>query len=196
MHLTVYASDAIGKRVATEYLPALIAEYVATSRKDDQRRASRCVRRRIGSSSRSWRVHGSFTIKYTVPSNNPYNVDDIAGLGRRPRLDGGVLGLITVEVHSSREAAALLQGPRARGLTAIAVPEVVVTAGQARISAGIDGESVLLDTPVQCRVRVAALRVRVPRQRPGAPAARQALTLGRLLRLAGPGHLDTTGSGT
>jgi diacylglycerol kinase family enzyme len=129
-------------------------------------------------------------------SNNPYNVDDIAGLGRRPRLDGGVLGLITVEVHSSREAAALLQGPRARGLTAITVPEVVVTARQATISAGIDGESVLLDTPAQCRVRVAALRVRVPRQRPGARPAREALTLGRLLRLAGPGHLETTGSGT
>jgi diacylglycerol kinase family enzyme len=129
-------------------------------------------------------------------SNNPYNIDDIAGLGRRPRLDGGTLGLITVEVHNSREAAALLHGPHPRGLTAITVPQVVVTAPQATIPAGIDGESVLLDTPAQCRVRAAALRVRVPRQRPGAPPARQALTLGRLLRLAGPGHLDTTGSRT
>jgi diacylglycerol kinase family enzyme len=129
-------------------------------------------------------------------SNNPYNIDDIAGLGRRPRLDGGVLGLITVEVHNSREAAALLRGPHPRGVTAITVPQVVVTAPQPTIPAGIDGESVLLDTPAQCRVRAAALRVRVPRQRPGAPPARQALTLGRLLRLAGPGHHDTTGSRT
>jgi hypothetical protein len=81
-------------------------------------------------------------------------------------------------------------------LTAITVPEVVVTAPQPTIAAGIDGASVLLDTPAQCRVRAAALRVRVPRQRPGAPAARQAVTLGRLLRLAGPGQLDTTGRGT
>jgi diacylglycerol kinase family enzyme len=129
-------------------------------------------------------------------SNNPYNVEDIAGLGRRPRLDGGVLGLITVDVHNSREAAALLHGPRARGLTAVTVPEVVVTAPQATIPAGIDGESVLLDTPARCRVRAAAVRVRVPRQRPGAPPAREALTLGRLLRLAGPGHLETRGSRT
>jgi diacylglycerol kinase family enzyme len=129
-------------------------------------------------------------------SNNPYNIDDIAGLGRRPRLDGGVLGLITVEVHDSREAAALLHGPHPRGVRAVTVHEVVVTAPQATIPAGIDGESVLLDTPVQCRVRAGALRVRVPRQRPGAPPARQALTLGRLLRLAGPARLDTTGRGT
>lgn len=129
-------------------------------------------------------------------SNNPYNVDDIAGLDRRPRLDGGVLGLITVEVHNSREAAALLRGPHPRGVTALTVPEVIVTAPQATISAGIDGESVLLDTPAQCRVRAAALRVRVPRHRPGAPPARDALTLGRLLRLAGPGHTETTGSRT
>jgi diacylglycerol kinase family enzyme len=128
-------------------------------------------------------------------SNNPYNVEDIAGLGRRPRLDGGVLGLITVEVHNSREAAALLHGPHPRGLTAITVSEVVVTAPQSTIPAGIDGESVLLDTPAQCRVRAAALRVRVPRRRPGAPAARETLTLGRLLRLAGPGQLNRQGAG-
>jgi diacylglycerol kinase family enzyme len=129
-------------------------------------------------------------------SNNAYNVDDIAGLGHRPRLDGGVLGLITAEVHNSREAAALLHGPHPRGLTAMTVPEVVVTAPQATIPAGLDGESVLLHTPARCQVRAAALRVRVPRQRPGAPAARETLTLGHLLRLARPGHLETTGSRT
>jgi len=58
-----------------------------------------------------------------------------------------VLGLITVEVHNSRDAAALLHGRHPRGLTAITVSEVVVTAPQPTIPAGIDGESVLLDTP-------------------------------------------------
>jgi hypothetical protein len=57
------------------------------------------------------------------------------------------LGLITVEVHNSRDAAALLHGRHPRGLTAITVSEVVVTAPQPTIRAGIDGESVLLDTP-------------------------------------------------
>src|SRR3954454_21233927 len=45
-------------------------------------------------------------------SNNPDAVDDIAGLGRRPRLDGGVLGVLAVTVRSAIEAAGLVRGRR------------------------------------------------------------------------------------
>ena len=34
-------------------------------------------------------------------SNNPYGSGDVAGLGRRPRLDGGVLGVLAVTVRGS-----------------------------------------------------------------------------------------------
>src|SRR3954447_2335026 len=35
-------------------------------------------------------------------SNNPYDVSDLAGMGRRPRLDRGVLGVIALEVETAR----------------------------------------------------------------------------------------------
>ena len=49
---------------------------------------------------------------------------------------------------------------------------------------GIDGEAVILPTPVRCTIRPDALRVRVPRHRPGVPAPRPELDWTRLRRLA------------
>ncbi|WP_320783363.1 diacylglycerol/lipid kinase family protein, partial [Streptomyces sp. CRN 30] len=43
-------------------------------------------------------------------SNNPYGSGDIAGLGRRARLDGGVLGCVAVRVTGAAHAAGLLRG--------------------------------------------------------------------------------------
>lgn len=45
-------------------------------------------------------------------SNNPYGARDIAGLGRRTRLDGGILGCVGVRVTSAAQAAGLLRGSR------------------------------------------------------------------------------------
>jgi diacylglycerol kinase family enzyme len=100
-------------------------------------------------------------------SNNVYGMGDIAGLGRRARLDRGTLGVFAVTVNSAAQAAGLLAGIRSRGLTSMAGREVVVDADASQIAVGIDGEALLLDTPVRCVVRPAALRVRVPRDRPG-----------------------------
>ena len=61
-------------------------------------------------------------------SNNPYGTGDIAGLGRRPRLDGGVLGVIGVRAANAVQAARMLRGRRAPGLTLIVTEEVVVDA--------------------------------------------------------------------
>jgi hypothetical protein len=44
---------------------------------------------------------------------------------------------------------------------------VVVTADVAEIPVGIDGETVKVTTPARCRIRPGALRVRLPRDRPG-----------------------------
>jgi hypothetical protein len=45
--------------------------------------------------------------------------------------------------------------------------EVVVDADEPQIPVGIDGETVMMPTPVRCAVRPGALRVRVPRDCPG-----------------------------
>ncbi len=124
-------------------------------------------------------------------SNNPYGTGDIAGLGRRARLDGGLLGLVTIRVANAAQAAELLRGRQAPGITVATAARVVVEASETRIPAGIDGESVLLTTPVTCAVRPGALRVRLPRERPGVPAVREPLTLTRLVSLALPTHRDS-----
>ncbi|HUK67162.1 MAG TPA: diacylglycerol kinase family protein, partial [Streptosporangiaceae bacterium] len=53
-------------------------------------------------------------------SNNPYETGDIAGLGRRARLDQGVLGVLGVKVENAAQAAGLLRrAQRSRELTAL-----------------------------------------------------------------------------
>lgn len=104
-------------------------------------------------------------------SNNPYEVGDLAGLGRRARLDTGCLGVVAVTVDSAADAVALLRGRRATGVRSYVAHEVVVDADAAEIPVGVDGEALMLTTPVRCTIQPSALRVRVPRQRPGVPAA-------------------------
>ena len=100
-------------------------------------------------------------------SNDPYELSDIAGLGRRARLDAGTLGVVAVTVNNALQAAGLLRGARGPGLITLTAGEVVVDADAPEIPVGIDGETVLMPTPVRCTIRPKALRVRVPRDRPG-----------------------------
>lgn len=130
---------------------------------------------------------GSVTVdgpQAVLVSNNPYRVGDRAGLGRRDRLDGGVLGLVSVKVDSAVEAADLLRGRHAPGLVALTSRELVVDADRPEVQAGVDGEALTLPTPVRCVSEPGALRVRVPRHRPGVPAARPRLDWRRLWGLA------------
>jgi diacylglycerol kinase family enzyme len=117
-------------------------------------------------------------------SNNVYGMGDIAGLGRRARLDRATLGVFAVTVASAVQAAGLLAGTRSRGLNRLAGPEVVVDADAPQIPVGVDGEALLLDTPVRCTIRPAALRVRVPRNRPGVPDPKPIMDYKRLLQIA------------
>jgi diacylglycerol kinase family enzyme len=118
-------------------------------------------------------------------SNNPYDIGDIAGLGRRARLDLGVLGVVGVKVDSGAQAAGLLsRAGRARSITTATAREVVVEADAGQIPVGIDGEAVLMDTPVRCVIRPRALRVRVPASRPGVPPPAPELDWTRLSRQA------------
>jgi diacylglycerol kinase family enzyme len=117
-------------------------------------------------------------------SSNPYGTGDIAGLGRRVRLDRGVLGVVAVTVDSARQAVGLLRGRHTDGVRALTARTVVVTASTERIPVGIDGESVSLPAPVHCAIRPGALRVRVPRDRPGVPPPKAPISWSRLRRLA------------
>src|SRR5512133_336469 len=117
-------------------------------------------------------------------SNNVYGTDDIAGLGRRTRLDRGTLGMLAVTVNSAVQAAGLLRGRNSRGLTRLAGREVVIDADTSQIPVGVDGEALVLDTPVRCTVRPAALRVRVPRDRPGVPDPKPIMDWKRLRQMA------------
>src|SRR3954470_13745284 len=108
-------------------------------------------------------------------SNNPYGSGDLAGLGHRPRIDTGLLGVVVVTVTSAAQAVSLLGGRHGRGLQRLTASEVVVDADVAQIPVGVDGEALLLDTPVRCTVRPGALRVRLPQDRPGTPVPRPPL---------------------
>ena len=117
-------------------------------------------------------------------ANNPYGTDDIAGLGRRARLDGGVLGVVGVMVRTAGQAVDLLRGSRAVGVRVLTTKEIEITADAAQIPVGVDGEALTMSTPVTCTVWPGALRVWVPRDRPGVPAPTPPVTWARLRRLA------------
>ncbi|MGY1792454.1 diacylglycerol/lipid kinase family protein [Geodermatophilus sp. SYSU D00525] len=105
-------------------------------------------------------------------SNGSYDESDLAGIGRRSRLDRGVLGVIAIRVDSARQAVELLRGAHQRGIRTTEAREVLVTADVPEVPVGIDGETVRLATPVRCTVRPGVLRVRLPRDRPGVRAPR------------------------
>jgi len=69
-------------------------------------------------------------------SNNRYGMNDVAGLDRRARLDAGTLGV-----------------------AAVTAGEVVVDADTPRIPVGVDGETVMMPTPIRCAIRPKVLRV-------------------------------------
>ncbi|MFI6207674.1 diacylglycerol/lipid kinase family protein [Streptomyces sp. NPDC051041] len=117
-------------------------------------------------------------------SNNPYRTGDPFGFGRRERLDSGALGVLGLRVDSAAAAAALLLAPEPESLTVLTAREVVVEADRPEIEVGIDGEARVLPTPVRCRIAPRALRVRVPRHRPGVQPPRPPLDWRRLRKLA------------
>ena len=79
-------------------------------------------------------------------ANNPYGTGDIAGLGRRSRLDRGILGVVGVTVSSAGQAVGLLRGRHAAGLTVLATKQIKITADTPQIPVGVDGESIVMST--------------------------------------------------
>ena len=143
------------------------------------------------------RIDGEVTIDAPAAiliSNNPYELGDPAGLGRRERLDRGLLGVVAITVNSAAQAAGLLRGRRSTGLRTLTAHEVTIDADADQIPVGIDGESVMMPTPVRCEIRAGALRVRVPRKRLGPPKPTPSKNLDSLRQLAlGNGRVGRKG---
>jgi diacylglycerol kinase family enzyme len=118
-------------------------------------------------------------------SNNPYGEDRLRGLGRRARLDQGTLGVMAARVGNTAQAVGLLRPSKGRSISVFdGGDEVVVEADAGTIPVGIDGEAVTVAAPVRCTIRPHALRVRLPRTRPGVPPPSPKINWARLWRIA------------
>lgn len=125
-------------------------------------------------------------------SNNPYGSGRLRDLGRRERIDQGVLGIVAGHIASAGEAAALIRRAEFRTVTTLTGDgDVVVdvdrsggSSSTAEIPVGVDGEAITVPAPVRCSVRPRALRVRLPRERPGVPVMPDPIDFRRLSALA------------
>jgi diacylglycerol kinase family enzyme len=125
-------------------------------------------------------------------SNNPYGSGRLRDLGRRERIDQGELGVIAGHIASAAEAAALLRRAQFRTVTnLVGDGDVVIDidrsgepTGPDEIPVGVDGEALTVPAPVRCSVRPKALRVRIPRNRPGVPLTPEPINLRRLAGIA------------
>lgn len=92
-------------------------------------------------------------------SNNVYRLGAVPGAGTRPRMDDGILGVT------------IIGAPGAKGHRQIAndwsTHEFTVEA-DGDVPVGVDGEALILPTPLVFRTRPGALRVRIARHHPGA----------------------------
>jgi diacylglycerol kinase family enzyme len=117
-------------------------------------------------------------------SNNPYGAGKLRDMGRRARIDQGVLGVVTGHLASTAEAVSVLRRAGHAPITQLpGGPEVVIDSTASTIPVGIDGEAVTVETPVHCTIRPKALRVRLPRNRPGVAELRTKLDWKTLWRL-------------
>ncbi|MEU6169191.1 diacylglycerol/lipid kinase family protein [Streptomyces tanashiensis] len=119
-------------------------------------------------------------------SNNPYvSPDEFSGGGRRPSLDDGELGVLGIRVEDAAQAADLaVRGSQSTALSVLTAHRVEVTADTEEIPVAVDGEALRMPTPVVCTLRPGALRVLVPRDRPGVPAPVPPVRWRRILDLA------------
>ncbi|MGW6980772.1 diacylglycerol/lipid kinase family protein [Streptomyces sp. NPDC054932] len=117
-------------------------------------------------------------------SNNPYTSSEPMG-ARRARLDLGALGVLGIRVNNAAQAADIaLRGAKAPGLHVLTSRQVVIGSAAQNIAVAVDGEALTLPTPVTCSIRPGALRVLVPRERPGAPAGSPPMEWSEVLALA------------
>jgi len=110
-------------------------------------------------------VHGAFLIQV---SNNPYVLGATLDASQRRRLDTGTLGVVAISASTGAEAAqvftlsALGQRRRSRFWHEFTAEQFEVRSGSGKAYAGIDGEALELDTPLEFRIHPRGLRLLVP----------------------------------
>ena len=121
-------------------------------------------------------------------SNNPYRLTGLGGVGSRARLDTGTLGIVTAEVHGATEMAEMVAAEAAgriqrfRGFAEWATPTFMIRSDEP-VEAGVDGEALVFDAPLEFRSLPGALRVRLPPRSWGhSPAALKASSLSWTVR--------------
>jgi diacylglycerol kinase family enzyme len=108
------------------------------------------------------REHAQLAV--VLVSNNPYALVEVdrPGLGSRPSLDSGFLGILVLDARDN--------GPPSGRAWSTSDFEV---SAPAPVPAGIDGEAALLSAPLRFAIRPGALRVRISSRHPGtSPSAR------------------------
>ncbi len=107
-------------------------------------------------------VDGAYVIQV---SNNPYLDSSLLQLGERPRLDTGQLGVMAlwegsdVTVAEMVAAAATRRLDQTGALASFECTELQVRSRGGTASAGVDGEALELDTPLDFRIHAGGLRL-------------------------------------
>jgi diacylglycerol kinase family enzyme len=110
-------------------------------------------------------------------SNGPYRLDRLFGMGSRPRMDSGELGVVAVGIDNAAQAAEFLAlestgaAHRFPGWRSWTTAAFVIDSDRP-VPAGVDGEALTLEPPLRFATRPGALRVRLSPHHPGrSPAA-------------------------
>jgi len=110
-------------------------------------------------------IDGAFLIQV---SNNPYVLGATLDASQRRRLDTGTLGVVAISASTGAEAAqvfalsALGQRRRSRHWHEFTSDRFEVRSRSGTAYAGIDGEALELDTPLEFRIHPRGLRLLVP----------------------------------
>ena len=124
-------------------------------------------------------------LQAVLVSNKPYGSGKVTELGCRAPLDQGTLGVVAARMATTGQAVGLLRLAEHRSVTRFAAPgEVIIQADTPTGPVGIDGEAVTVPTPVHCTIRLRALRVLLPRTRPGVPPPKPRIDWPWLCRIA------------
>ena len=134
-------------------------------------------------------VDGAFLIQV---SNNPYVLGATLDASQRRRLDTGTLGVVAITAATGREAAqvvtlsALGQRRRSRNWHEFTTDRFEVRSRSGKAFAGVDGEALELDTPIDFQIHPGGLRLLVPEGNLTAAEKRRArdVSVGDLIALA------------
>jgi diacylglycerol kinase family enzyme len=134
-------------------------------------------------------VDGAFLIQV---SNNPYVLGATFDASQRRRLDTGTLGVVAVTGTTGRDAAAVMtlsalgQRRRSRDWHEFTTDHFEVRSRSGKAYAGVDGEALELDTPLEFQIHPLGLRLLVTEDNQQAADTRRArdVSVGAVLAMA------------